>query len=164
MTAPERVLVAIDGSKASERAVSYVGDLLSGTSACRVRLFHVVEPIGPSWASVHGDLTTESGAPEGDPRTQLIEEAKRRAGPVLERMVEVLTRAGIERDCVESSWFTAAREDSLSREVLELAREQGYRTLVVGRTALPWYREIFRRHLGERLVKEGEGLTIWIVE
>jgi nucleotide-binding universal stress UspA family protein len=163
MKTTERILVAVDESDASEKAVSYLGRVLSG-SACELRLFHVVEPIGPTWAAVHGNLTTESEAPPGAPETLLIEEAKERSRPVLERMLGILTRAGLDRDRIEPSWFTASREDTLEFEILTLAREQGYRTVVAGRTALPWYRELFHRHLGESLVKKGEGLSVWVVE
>lgn len=164
MSTTKRILVAVDDSDASAKAVSYLGHVLAGADDCRIRLFHVVEPIGPPWISVHGDQTTELPAAADDPEARLIQEAKERSGPLFERMVEALTDAGVDRDCLESSWFIASREDSLAHEVLQLAREQDYSTVVVGRTALPWYRELFRQHLGERLVKKAEGLSVWVVE
>lgn len=32
-----------------------------------------------------------------------------------------------------------------------------------GREALPWYREMFHRHLGDRIVPRAHGLTVWVV-
>jgi len=163
VASPERILVPVDDSEASEKAVAYLARILSGTSDCTVRLFHVVEPVGPYWESMHGDLHREPRA-SGRAEVRLVDQARRRSRPVLERMTEILTDARIDPERIESSWFTAAREDSLPHEVLELARTQGYHTVVVGRTAMPWTRELFHRHLAESLVKKGQGLSVWVVE
>ncbi|HED65921.1 MAG TPA: universal stress protein [Planctomycetes bacterium] len=163
MKTAERILIAVDDSPGSERAVNYVGRMLAGNDSARVRLFHVVEPFGPPWIAMHGDLEEDSGSAEG-PEARLIEEAQRRSRPTLDKMAGVLLEAGFDPDRLETSWFTAAREDSLPTEVLELAHEQGYGTVVVSRSALPWHRELFHSHLADRLVKKGEGLAIWVVE
>lgn len=161
--ATEGILVAVDNTSASERAVSYLGRVLSGT-ASRIHLFHVVEPIAPTWACVHGDLMTQADGPAGDPESDLIEEAKKRSRPIFEKMTAILTEAGVPSERIASSWYTASREDSLVAEILEFARRQKCGTVVVGRAALPWYRELFRQHVAKRLVKKGEGLSVWVVE
>lgn len=160
----ERILVGVDGSAASERAVAYVARLAGRDPACHVHLFNVVEPVEPTWNAMRGDLETDPGAVSDPAEARLIEEAKKRTRPVLERMTEVLRRAGVPSERIEGSWVTAAREDSFSYEILQLARTRGFGTVVVGRSALPWYRELFHPHLGEQLVHKGEGLTVWIVE
>ena len=164
MKPAQRVLIAVENTPESERVAAYVGRMLAGTENCHIRLFHIVEPIGPLFTAVHGDLHTQSDAPANDPGTIHIEKAKEAARPVLARMAEILTNSGIDPKDIEDSWYTAAREDSLAHEILELAREQRYQTVVVGRTTLPWYRNLFHHHIGERLVKKAEGLTVWVVE
>lgn len=162
MNVTEHILIAVDDSPASEEAVSYAGSVLRGTDGCRVRLFHVLEPIGPPWIPLHGDLETEPPA-GGQPEARVIGEALERARPVLERMTGILTDAGLERDRIETTWFVASREDSLAFEILSAAEESTNPTVVVGRTALPWYRELFKSHLGNQLVKKGEAVSVWIV-
>jgi hypothetical protein len=44
---PVRILVAVDGSKDSTRAVKYVGQLLHTISGVTVTLFHVLNPLAP---------------------------------------------------------------------------------------------------------------------
>jgi nucleotide-binding universal stress UspA family protein len=164
MTSNERILIAVDDSRASTKAVQYCARILRRTANCDVRLFHIVEPIGPLWICMHGTLSTKSSAPAGDARAHLIGEAKKRSRPVLGKMLRALTTAGLKQHRIESTWFVSAREDTLVFELLKLAREEQYGTVVVGRTALPWYRELFHHHLAEQLVRHGEGLSVWVAE
>jgi len=163
MQETESILIAVDDSAASEKAVTYAARVLHGTDGCRVRLFHVLEPIHPPWVSVHGDLDTVPTAADGDLEARAIGEAQERSRPLLTKMAEILVRAGLERDRIETAWFVASREDSLPFEIVAAAREAGTSTVVVGHTALPWYRELFHRHVGESLLRKGEDLSIWVV-
>jgi len=38
-----KVLLAIDGSETSKKAVEYVGEILRGCQGCQITLYHVVE-------------------------------------------------------------------------------------------------------------------------
>lgn len=160
----ERFLLSVDGSEASVKAVSYLARLHGGKADWLVHVFHVLEPIAPYFEPLHGDLEGGSEAASSDAERNLAEEARKRARPVFERMSGILHEAGVPLERIEGSWHVSAREDSLAWEVLHAARERDCSTVVVGRSALPWHRKLFHAHLGERLVKRGEGLTVWVVE
>jgi len=56
-------------------------------------------------------------------------------------------------------------QNSVSEEILELARLNKCRTIVVGRRSLPWLRRLTAgKDLAEKLVQQGSGFTLWIVE
>lgn len=159
----QRVLVPVDDSSASERAVAYAGKMLAENENCRIRLFHVEEPIGPYFYALHSEEASEKQEAGSAAEHELIRKARERSEPVLKRMADILKREGLNGDRTETSWFVASREDDLVAETLQVAREQNYRTIIVGRSVLPWYGELFHRHFGARLVEHGEGLTVWVV-
>ena len=161
MPSHEHLLVLVDASEASERAVAYVGRMLKPIASARVRLFHVEEPIGPEYLTVHGGAGSK---PATGAAARLDAEAKRRSSPVFEKMRGILKKEGFDSTRVDESWYVAGREDDLVTETVRLAREQGMGTVVVGRTALPWHRELFHHHLCDGIVKRGSGLAVWVVE
>jgi hypothetical protein len=52
----------------------------------------------------------------------------------------------------------------VARETLNMARERGYGTIVVGRHSFAGLRRLFAHNVGEELVRTGEGVTVWVVE
>ena len=50
------------------------------------------------------------------------------------------------------------------RELLETAHKQNCGTIVVGRESYPSFKEMFHHHVGEELVRKGQGFAIWVVE
>ncbi len=59
----------------------------------------------------------------------------------------------------------ASEQNSVSEEVLELARMNKCRTIVVGRRSLSWLRRLTAgKDLAEELVQKGRDFTLWIVE
>ena len=48
--------------------------------------------------------------------------------------------------------------------LIDLARDQRCSTIVVGRSSLPWYQEIFHHHPADEMVSKARGFTLWVVE
>jgi K+-sensing histidine kinase KdpD len=48
--------------------------------------------------------------------------------------------------------------------ILEGARANQCGTVVVGRQSFSWLQELFQHHIGEELIRRGQGLAIWVVE
>ena len=55
------------------------------------------------------------------------------------------------------------RED-LARDIVKSARVHCCRTIVVGRESFSWIQEVFREHLADQLIAEGDGLSICTVQ
>jgi K+-sensing histidine kinase KdpD len=59
----------------------------------------------------------------------------------------------------------ASEQDSASAEILGLARGRKCSTIVVGRRFVSWFhRMTSATDLAEKLIQEGEHLTLWVVE
>jgi nucleotide-binding universal stress UspA family protein len=163
----ERILVAVDDSIASERAIEYVGRVLGDVTGSSFVLFHVLPPHHDSDATAGVAGTLGPLAPDGGDlpaKDDLYHYAEKMARPVLERMTRILTASGVDGSRIDDLWFVAGRGDSIDHDILEQADENGCATIVVGRHALPWYREMFHAHVGDKLVKHAEGHTVWVVE
>ena len=132
----ERILVAVDGSEASERAVEYVAEMVKGRPGHFVHLVHVLS----------------------------ADEDTAAARAMLERLRNRLHAAGMAEDRVDSGALRVRPDVSMTEGLLDTARERSCGTIVMGRNSLPRHRELFHRHPADELVREARGFTLWIVE
>lgn len=134
-----RILLAVDESPASERAVAYVAEMSAGRPEQYVHLVHVTAP--------------------GEPASET--EASKQ---LLSAMQAQLVAAGIQDDHVDKGMLTVPNQEDFVDALLDAARDQSCDTIVVGRTSLPWYREAFHHHPADELVRRAKGFTLWVVE
>lgn len=137
-----RILVALDESPASQRAVEYVGQMVRGRPDHYVHLVHVL-----------------SAAPGQDPQP-----AREQAHRVLEGMGQSLRSAGVEDEQVDVGVLEVPPDSSMVTGLLDLARDQSAQTIVVGRNSLPQPRDLVHRHPADELVRKAAGFTLWVVE
>ena len=52
----------------------------------------------------------------------------------------------------------------ITNHILKIAAERDYGTVVVGRHSFSGLKRFFRHYVGEKLVRTGNGVTIWVVE
>ncbi len=164
----ERVLVAVDESAASRKAVEYVGRILAHRpeTAVAVVLFHVIE--------APADLFPR----EGDPATgRIIEQAMRdwstravtRCQNQLERYRELLIAAGVPAVAVHSKYRLDEARPEATRvaaalAIIEEARTGGYTTVVLGRRGSSNVPELFLGGVAEKVSRHVPGVTVWIVD
>jgi nucleotide-binding universal stress UspA family protein len=160
-----RILVAVDESENSNRAVKYVGSLLRETPKTAVTLFHVLKPI-PRELLEHGG--SENPAAEAQLSQQLRNEQEawiRQEGesesPVLKKACETLTQSGFDRSQVA---FKIGHEDDIARNILEEARNGKHETIVVGRHGTSGIKRLFGGGVTDQLLRDAKGFAIWVVE
>lgn len=167
MGADMRILLAVDGSEASERAVRYVADVVGRLSEAHLHLFHVLQPLPPELLEFGGaeDPGTERRLSDRlkQAQSEWIHRAKGDAEPVMERAKAVLSRAGIAPGRLSAEFAPSIHRPDVPRDILEAAQRARCGTIVVGRTSLSWLREQMEQHVGEALVKKAEEVTIWVV-
>jgi nucleotide-binding universal stress UspA family protein len=165
-----RLLLVVDESPSSKAAVDYVAKVLGHRRGFQVCLAHFLRPLPPILMEFGGaenpDKERQLDAQLHRDQQQWIETAKRKAEPALNWARDRLRQAGLPATALSTQFSDPAHEqDSASEEILELARWNSCRTIVVGRRSLSWLKRITAgKDLAERLVREGKGLTIWIVE
>lgn len=160
-----RVLVAVDGSACSTRAVKYVGEVLRTRPDAEVMVFHVLASVPPMLRE-HGG----SENPMMEARLGRKLEKEQRAWYKQEQDVErkilkkakaILENAGLDGARIQTQF---GYEDNIARNILEKARSNRYNTIVVGRHGRSGIKRFSWGGVTQRLLRTGHGLTIWVVE
>jgi len=168
--AHHRLLLVVDESTSAKSAVEYVAKVLGHRRGFEVCLAHFLPPLPPILLEFGG---SENPDKERQLDTQLqrdqqqwIESARKKAEPALSWARGRLRKAGLPATSLTSQFSDPAHEqDSVSQEILELARRNQCRTIVVGQRSLSWFKRIIaRKDLAEKLTKQGKDFTFWIVE
>lgn len=165
-----RLLLVVDESPSSKSAVEYVAKVLAHRRGFRVCLAHFLPPLPPILLEFGGaenpDKEMQLDAQLKSDQQQWIDKARRRAEPALTWARRKLRAAGFPANSLTTQFSDPTDEQhSASKEILQLARRNSCRTIVVGRRALSWLRRITAgKDLAEKLVQQGKNLTIWIVE
>jgi nucleotide-binding universal stress UspA family protein len=169
-TTHNRLLVVVDESSSSKRAVEYVASVLASRRGFQLCLAHFLSQMPPMLLEFGGAENPEKeGRLDRQLRTEQqewIEAAMKKAQPALNWACSRLRRAGLPASSLTTEFSDPFREqNSVSGEILELARINKCRTIIVGRRSLPWLRRLTSgKDLAEKLVQQGSGFTLWIVE
>ena len=146
----KRILLAVDASENSRRAVDYVGAIAAKTKA-EFTLFHVVRRF-----SFLDDHTLRDHEVEG-----FWEEVKKDIPRMFRFYKTNLERAGVDGARVS----TRANLDSPSRamDILQEAKEGGYGTIVMGRRGLSKVQEFLLGRVTNKVLQRAEKFAVWIV-
>jgi len=163
-----KLLVVVDNSLASMRAVAYVAQVLGGRRGFRVCLAHTLPSPPAGMMEFEG-----AGNPEKEEwlearlrasRHLWASAAKRKASGSLVVAYANLRRAGFSRAEIEVQFCIPTDKKNAPKEILRLARERDCQTVVVGRRSLSWLRELLHTNPADELVRLGKGFTTWVVE
>lgn len=168
MSALHRILVAVDDSEASNRAVTYVAEMLGRRRGFGVLLAHVLPPVPPEFREFGGSedpdkerqLTAELHAA----RAHWIEAVQRAAQPVLERAKAILRDAHVPASAIDTHCAPEMSGKDVMADILQVAQQHNCNTIVVGRESLLGLQKLIQPHVADALIHRGRGMTIWVVE
>jgi nucleotide-binding universal stress UspA family protein len=164
----EHLLLVIDESPGSLRAVEYTGNLLRRRQGFRIHLLHLLPPLPPELLEFGGaENPREEQALESELRReqqQWIASARKSAEPSVDQAVGVLRKAGIPSRNIfrEFSYPTEPRD--AARTVLEHAQAKKCHTVIVGHKAHSWFREIAGADITEHILRNASGISVWVVQ
>ena len=147
----KHLLVAIDQSDSSRRAVLYVADFLGGYSGFRVTLLSIIpEPEGDFF-----DSQEEEAA--------WVREKSEAANKLLETYRQILIQSGFEAEKVRirSCVGDAA---SLTEAILDTRCDLTCCTVVVGRHHKSKAEEFLFGSTSNKLIHEAKNCAVWVVE
>jgi len=168
--AEKRLLVAIDDSAASRRAVAYVARIIGGRKGFRIRLFHVRAPLPPrlvDFAVGEDPGSAQRRRTEGKhAHAAWVTQGEKAAQAVFSRAKSILRRARTPATAIETELATSRSDQDLASTILEAARTSRCGTLVVGRESFAGFRELFQRHVhaADELIRQAQGFALWVVE
>ena len=165
MSDKQKMLVAVDDSDASRRAVSYVASFLSSCTDVSVFLLHVLPYLPPETLEWGG---TAEPAKEAEllveKKAQFVAEAEKTAQPMLDQSRRALSEAGVPEHAIETQFYPSVATIEIVDDILEVARQGSFGTIVLGRDYWPRFKEAFRHHICHELIKKARGVSVWVVE
>lgn len=156
----QKILIAVDGSEASVKAIESAGIILSGCADFELVLFHVLEP--PSMLLV----SEPPGLVLQEAREEWVEENR---GVIQEEIfdpaVEILKGKGVNENMttIRTKICTKGPPD-VALAIIAEAKANAYDIVVLGKRGLSRTKEFILGSVSCKVVHHLDGCTIWIVE
>lgn len=147
----KNILIAVDESENSQRAVSYVGQMLGGVDGFTVTVLNVInEP-------------EEDFFPTEEEKKKWLAEHRQRIDEQLAAYKQQLLDAGFDEDAVTTR-SVLKYCPSMAQCILAERDEKTYSTIVVGRQGLSRSEEFLFGSISSKIVNHAKNCTVWVVE
>ena len=147
----KRILIGVDDSEDSEKAVRYVAGLLGGLPGFFVTLLHIVPAAPDDYFFSDEDL----GEWVAEHRTSAIS--------VMENYRSILIQSGFREDSIAVMVETRYCP-SVAECILDVQQKTDCSTIVVGRKNLSRRQELLFGSTSDRLLHSGTQYALWLVE
>ena len=148
-----KMLLAVDASENSHKAVDYIGAVTADTEA-EVTLFHVVRSVGLGFVDDYALRDQEM-------EERLREETGRDIPRMFRSYKESLEKAGVTSARISSK--PTMHSTSRAGDIVKEAKDGGYGTIVMGRRGLSKVREFLMGRVTNKVLSRAEGFAVWIV-
>jgi nucleotide-binding universal stress UspA family protein len=146
----KRIIVAIDDSPRSTRAVEHVGSMLGQRQDIHVCLLHIYPEPPPDWYRTGATLEDYRDARAGE-ATDLFARAK-----------TILAGHGLAASAVTARCLMAEGK-TISAAILDMQVQEHYGTIVVGKRGIPKAEEFLFGSISSALVHTGRDVAVWVV-
>lgn len=164
----ERLLLVVDESSGSKRAIRYVGKFLGHRRGFQIHLLYLIAPLPPELLEFGGaeDPQREKAlqAELLRDQEQWITSAMTSAKPTLDEATKALRKAGIADRNIHREFSPPTEPRDAARTVLEQAKATKCHTVVIGHKAHSWFREIAGGDMAQQLLRHANDISIWVVE
>jgi nucleotide-binding universal stress UspA family protein len=161
-----RILLALDGSEVSRRAVEYVASLIGGLKESEITLFHVSEVPAVFLEHGGGELHGNENAKkrEGSLASWTEQERER-----IEREIFAPARMMLEANAGGTGPTIRTRLETdiqlgVPRTIMNEVKEGGYDTLVLGRRGRSMMKEFMFGGVTSKVIHHIKDCAIWIIE
>ena len=161
-----KILLALDDSESSRKAVGYVARLVALGLACDVTLFHV--PKTPASLSKYGPSgdKCEEEALEGlltDQAKHELEEIRREADELLfdpaeESLLDAGGSVSVHRQ------FGMEFQTDIAAAIIDQAQQGSYDAIVLSRRRQSTLTDMVLGSVSSRVVHDAQGTAVWLVE
>jgi nucleotide-binding universal stress UspA family protein len=149
----KKVLIAMDRSENSQRAVDHAGFMLGGSDS-QVTLFH-------SKRHLRGFLPREVIEAAPDLEGLWRNKAGELIAPYMKKGKEVLIQAGLREEQISTKVVDGSR--SVAADILEEARSNSFGTIVLGRKGHSGVKEYFMGSTTSKVLQDSGGMAVWVV-
>jgi nucleotide-binding universal stress UspA family protein len=149
---PSKIMIAVDGSESSLRAVDHVSFMLGDNPDSKITLLHVTPRLR--------DFCTIDFDEEGDPIKEVILSGdKQCVDSFYVHAKEGFTKAGMNESQIDIQEVTTKL--NIGRTVVDEALKGGFSTVVVGRKGMN--NSFFMGSVSSRILKNAKDCAVWLV-
>jgi nucleotide-binding universal stress UspA family protein len=154
----KKLLLAVDASPNSMKAVEFVGWLLGG-HGYEVCIFHAIIGLGKINFELSGCEMPELS--ESQMSGSCVDAFKLKTARLFQDIREKLQASGFEPDKISEKIVSGVH--SRSEAIVREAEAGSYSTIVVGRRGLSRVEAFFMGRVGHKVIYEGKKFTVWVV-
>jgi nucleotide-binding universal stress UspA family protein len=147
-----KVLIAVDLSENSLKAVEYVGGMLRCHGTAEITLLTVIKEPSP-------DIVPDDGE-----RSRLVEETRTETLALMEEAGSRLTALGISEEQIRLKIQVCQKPMTVSDLILQEQQNGGYGTLVVGRRGVSKREEFLFGSVSSKVVRDAKHCAVWVIE
>jgi nucleotide-binding universal stress UspA family protein len=147
----KNILMAVDDSANSRRAVAYTARLLGGVDGIHVTLLHVIP------------LPEEDFFPNEEQKEEWLGHYREKMEATLEAYRQLLIEAGFEAEALDKQ-LPLRNCPSMAECILAERGRGSYGTIVVGRQGLSRKEEFLFGSISSKIVNHARHCTVWVVE
>jgi nucleotide-binding universal stress UspA family protein len=164
----DQVLVAIDDSEGSWKALDHAVARARASKNPRVHLFHAIGPMPPRLREFRGAENPQTERElEGqleEKQNQWAQSAIEKAEPLLDQARHRIQSAGIKQETIYAHLLVLRHRQDLVDEILKAAEENHCDAIVVGFNSFPWIKEVLADHLGEELRRKADTIVVEVID
>ena len=157
----KKILIAIDESKGSLKAVEQVGGQYAGMKDLHITLFHVLPNLPTTFWDDGHVLTKKEMADRKKVIDKWLVNRKLRLDPLFKGAIAILTRKGISRQQIERK--SVSETEDIAESILDEAKDGGYQVLVIGRNSYSQEERIILGSVTAKIINLGAGITVSVV-
>ncbi len=148
----KKILVGIDLSENSLKAVDYVGRMMSSDPKVQITLLNVIRQPSP-------DVM-----PDEKERTGHVERLYAETASLMEEAGKRLSSQGIPQANIHLKILECDRFVSVSELILQEQKREGYETVVIGRRGMTKRQEFLFGSVSKKIVTDARDCVVWVVE
>lgn len=161
----EKILVSIDGTEASQKAIDYLTKMSGIIKHCEITLFHVLPSVPPEMledgGSENPDVERELKEERDEEIDKWEDQLKAETKKVFEDSKKRLLDSGMGKDQIKTK--ISVRSADIGKDIVDTAQKGGYSTIVVGRRGVSFLKELALGSISYRVVKLAKDCTVWVV-
>ncbi|MFO7728836.1 MAG: universal stress protein [Desulfonatronovibrio sp.] len=157
----KKILVAVDASENSARAVEYTGTMVGKSGDFNICLLYVEH------------LPERDIYPDEKSWKDACEQEKRKVSNFLENAQKMLAEKDVNPESVSIKYVSVSEQVShaehvqgrgVSFHIMRVQKEGGFGTVVVGRRGVSKAEEFLFGSVSTKIIHHGKDCTVWVVE
>jgi nucleotide-binding universal stress UspA family protein len=161
-----KILVAVDGSGASERALEYAAKMACDLGDAQLTIFHVGEPVPVNvmeYDKLPGKGEWDEKLEKHREEVENYEKNEAKADSEMFRYLKHRAeQLGMKPAQVDTRF--SADVQNIPTEIIMAAEKGGYGAICLGRQGRSSVKDFFIGSVSERVVRHAKGCAVWVVE